>query len=70
MKTAMFKKIDSNSDGSISKEELEAAPTPKHADEQKVEKRREMAFEKLDTNSDGSISLEEFLAAEHPKKPM
>ncbi|EIJ43488.1 hypothetical protein BegalDRAFT_2646 [Beggiatoa alba B18LD] len=68
MKTEMFKKIDTNSDGAISKEELAAAPVPKHADEQKAEKRREMAFEKIDANNDGSISLEEFLAVERPRK--
>ncbi len=54
---AMFKKLDTNSDGSLSKEEFTSAMKGKKAEG--AEKR----FAKLDADSDGSISLEEFKAA-------
>ena len=52
-----FKKMDTNSDGSISKDEFMASPRAK-ADPTKAEER----FKSLDKNSDGKLSLEEFKA--------
>lgn len=51
----VFKKLDKNSDGKLSKEEFSAAGK----DAAKADK----AFAKLDKDGDGSISLEEFKAA-------
>lgn len=62
----IFKKLDTNNDGSISKEEFLAGPRAKQ-DPAKAEER----FKALDKNSDGKISLEEFKAAGPPggRKP-
>lgn len=54
---AAFKKLDANSDGSISKEEWAASPMAKK-DAAKADK----AFAGKDKNKDGSISKEEFTA--------
>ncbi|MBK8090489.1 MAG: EF-hand domain-containing protein [Verrucomicrobiaceae bacterium] len=58
---AMFKKLDSNSDGSISKEEWAASPQAKK-DAAKADK----MFAGKDKDKDGKITKEEFTAA--PKK--
>ena len=58
---AAFKKLDSNSDGSISKEEWAASPQAKK-DAAKADK----MFAGKDKDKDGKISKEEFTAA--PKK--
>jgi hypothetical protein len=70
----IFKKLDTNGDGSISKDEFMAGPRAKE-DPAKAEER----FKMLDKNSDGKITLEEFKAAapgkggkgdgKGPKKP-
>lgn len=56
-----FKKLDTNGDGFLSKEEF-LAPADKAPDPAKARAHREELFNKLDTNKDGKISLEEFLA--------
>ncbi len=58
----MFKKLDKDSNGSISKDEFMAGPGKKDA-----AKGAEM-FGKKDKNSDGSLSKEEFIAAPKKKK--
>ena len=55
-----FKKLDSNNDKKLTKEEF----TAKAKDKDKAGKR----FDKLDKNSDKSLSLEEFKGEEKPKK--
>ena len=59
---AMFKKIDSNGDGSISKEEFMAGPGKKDA------AKGEKAFAGKDKDKDGKLSKEEFTAAPKKKK--
>lgn len=54
---AAFKKLDSNSDGSVSKDEFLASPAGKK-DAAKAEEK----FKKLDKDSDGKLTLEEFTA--------
>lgn len=58
----IFKKLDSNSDGSVSLDEFKASPRGQKNPEKAGE-----IFKKLDTDSSGGISLEEFKA--HPPKP-
>ena len=53
----IFKKLDTNSDGSVSKEEFMAGPRAKE-DPAKAETR----FKALDKNNDGKLTLEEFKA--------
>ena len=48
---ALFKKLDTNNDGKLSKEELKAGPI-------KAEK-ADKVFDKLDTNKDGSLNADE-----------
>lgn len=66
----MFKKLDTNGDGSVSKDEWMAGPMAKR-DAAKGEER----FKSLDKNGDGKLSLEEFKAGggkkggDAPKKP-
>ena len=61
---AIFKKLDSNSDGNVTKEEFLASKRGKK-DPAKATKR----FEKVDANKDGKISKEESVAmARHKKK--
>lgn len=55
----MFKKLDKDNNGSISKEEYMASPMA-----QKDTAKAEESFGKRDKNGDGSLSLEEFA----PKK--
>lgn len=59
----VFAKLDSNSDGSISKEEWAASPQSKK-DSAKAEK----AFAGKDKDKDGKLSKEEFTAAPKKKK--
>lgn len=54
---AMFKKLDTNNDGSISKEEYLAGPFGK-----RDATRAEESFKKRDKDGNGSLSLEEFKA--------
>ena len=51
----MFKKLDTNNDGSVSKEEFLAGPAGKR-DAAKAEQN----FAKRDKDSDGKLTLEEF----------
>lgn len=55
---AMFKKLDANSDGSLTLEEFKASPKA-----QKDPAKAEEKYKKMDKNSDGSVTLEEFKAA-------
>lgn len=59
---AMFKKLDANSDGSVTLEEFKAAPKA-----QKDPAKAEARFKKIDADSSGGGSLEEFKAAGPPK---
>jgi hypothetical protein len=54
---AVFKKIDANADGSVSKEEWSASPKG-----QKKPDKLEKKFSAMDKDSDGKISKEEFIA--------
>jgi Ca2+-binding EF-hand superfamily protein len=49
----LFKKLDSNGDGSISLEEFKASPRC-----QKKQEKAEKIFKKIDADSSGGISLE------------
>jgi Ca2+-binding EF-hand superfamily protein len=60
---AIFKKLDSNNDGSVTKEEYLASKRAQK-DTDKAGKR----FEKLDANKDGKLSKEEMSAGEKAKK--
>jgi len=60
---AQFKKLDTNGDGKISKEEFLAS---KHA--QKDPAKAEAQFKKLDKDGDGFLTLEEFSARGGHKK--
>ena len=61
-----FKKLDTNNDGFLSKEEFLASPRAKK-DPAAAEKR----YDAMDTKKDGKVTLEEFKAAMHhgDKKP-
>ena len=56
-----FKKLDANSDGSVSLEEFKAGPRA-----QKDPARAEEIFKKMDKDSDGKLTLEEFKAGRPP----
>jgi Ca2+-binding EF-hand superfamily protein len=58
----MFKRIDKDGNGSISKEEYMAGPGKKDA------AKGAERFGKLDKNTDGSLSKEEFTVAPKKKK--
>lgn len=55
---AAFKKLDTNSDGSLSLEEFKASPMGK-----KNPEKAEAAYKKMDADSKDGVSLEEFKAA-------
>ena len=55
--TAMFAKLDTNSDGKLDQADRDA----------RHEAMRTMMFDKLDTDSNGSISRDEFMAFEGPR---
>ena len=61
-----FKKLDTNSDGTLSLDEFKAGPRGK-----KDPAKAEEAFKKLDKDSDGKLTLEEFKAggSKKPGKP-
>jgi Ca2+-binding EF-hand superfamily protein len=54
---AQFKKLDTNSDGTLSLDEYKAGP-----EGVKDLAKAEAKFKKLDTNSDGVLSLDEYKA--------
>lgn len=58
-----FAKLDTNSDGSVSKEEFLASPQAK-----KDAAKAEASFAKKDKDSDGKLTKEEFTAAPKKKK--
>lgn len=58
-----FAKIDANSDGSISLDEMKASPAGK-----KDEAKAEATFKKKDKDSDGKLTMEEFTAGGKKKK--
>jgi Ca2+-binding EF-hand superfamily protein len=60
---AIFKKLDTNNDGSVTKEEY-LATKKAQKDTDKAGKH----FEKLDANKDGKLSKEELAAGEKSKK--
>lgn len=61
---AEFKGLDTNSDGKISKAEVEAALAKRTAEtEAALKGRQEEEFRKLDTDKNGQLSLAEFQAA-------
>jgi Ca2+-binding EF-hand superfamily protein len=68
---ALFAKLDSNRDGSITKAEADAAKAQRHERiEKRVERRadrnggdRRATFDRIDSNRDGTISRSEFGAA-------
>ena len=62
-RSKLFDRLDSNKDGSLSKEEFSARAK---TDEQK--ERVGKQFDRLDKDKNGSISKEEFTSAEPPKK--
>jgi len=59
-----FKKLDANSDKSVSLEEFKAGPRG-----QRDPARAEEVFKKMDKDSDGKLTLEEFKAARPPRGP-
>ena len=60
----IFKKLDTNGDGFLSKEEYLASPRAKK-DPAAAEKK----YAELDKKGDGKVTLEEFKAGMHGKKP-
>jgi Ca2+-binding EF-hand superfamily protein len=64
---ARFAAIDTNRDGSISKDEVAAMQAKALAEAQANEQKQlEASFKKLDTNKDNALSLAEFRAAAPP----
>jgi Ca2+-binding EF-hand superfamily protein len=67
---AMFKKADTNADGSISKEEFlaNAETHNKKGTKEEHMAKAEARFTKIDANADGKITPEEFKAHHEAKK--
>jgi len=61
---AIFKKLDTNSDGFLSLEEFKAGPRG-----QKDPAKAEEIFKKMDQNGDGKVTLDEFMAHHPPHHP-
>jgi hypothetical protein len=59
----LFKKVDSNSDGSIDKTEFESAVSTMAKNQNVSTDEADAMFKKLDTDSDGKVSEKEMLAA-------
>jgi Ca2+-binding EF-hand superfamily protein len=57
----LFKKLDTNGDGTLSKEEfVKLSELRKNSEGKGKGKGAELLFSKLDTNGDGKLTLEEF----------
>lgn len=54
---AAFKKLDTNTDGTLSLDEYKASP-----EGVKDPEKAQRAFKKLDTDTDGTVSLDEYKA--------
>ena len=59
-----FKKLDANSDGSVTLDEFKAGPRAQQNPE-----RAEGAFKRMDKDSDGKLTLEEFKSGRPPGGP-
>src|SRR5262245_6655477 len=57
---AQFKKLDTNSDGKLTKEEFAKVSELGKKNQAGKPKKIDALFSRLDTNSDGFLSLEEF----------
>ena len=60
----MFKRKDTNNDGSLSLDEFKAGGK----DKEKAAKNADKRFKKADANADGKVTLEEFKAATTAKE--
>ncbi len=61
---AMFKKLDTNNDGSLSLDEYKASPMGKRNETKAAE-----IFAKIDKDSDGKVTLEEFKSHRPERRP-
>ncbi len=59
----IFKKLDTNNDGSLSLDEFKAGPRA-----QKEPDKAEAAFKKMDKDNDGKLTLEEFKSGRPPRE--
>lgn len=59
----LFKKIDANSDGNISKTEFESAISTMASSQNVTTSEADAMFKQLDTNGDGSVSKSEMMSA-------
>lgn len=64
----MFEKLDTNTDGSISKEEFAAGPMGKKLTEKGGQEAVDKAFGKLDADADGKVTKEEMAKAAAARK--
>jgi hypothetical protein len=60
----VFKRLDTNSDGSLSIDEFKARPKA-----QEKPARADEVFKKIDTNGDGKVTPEELKAHRPPQRP-